>query len=105
MEKVYRAVYRYYVRDFRTDKLTERKAPCLIVGETARSYRITLPGGNNRRMPNDPFWVRRRSVVERSYFDEKGGRCEIYSLNPDDRMCRGCLNKCLRSKVILENEK
>ena len=103
--KTYRATYRYYVKDFNANKLIRRETPCWIVGETERSYRIKLIGGNGRRMPNDPFWVRRKSIVERSYVDKESGRCDIYGFEPKDGICRGCLYECLRRKVILGNEK
>lgn len=57
------AIYRYFIRDFNSNTLKPNEVPCLIVGETDRSYRIKLTRPINRRAANESFWVRKKSII------------------------------------------
>lgn len=91
----YNGRYIYFIKNFNTDKLERRKARCVLLKQTPKSYRIRLVDATYDRKPDDVLWVRKKSVI-RSYLNNETGMCDIYNLNPAEQSCRACLQKCLK---------
>lgn len=95
MDKEYNALYTHYVRDYERGTLRRLQSRCIVIGETAKSYRIRLLDVIQRRLPGEEFWVRKKSIFK-SLYNNVSKCCDLYNLEVVDESCRACLQRCLR---------
>lgn len=85
--KEYNALYTYCARDFERGIYNRLTARCVVVGETAKSYRIRLIDVIQRRLPGECLWVRKKSIF-RSMKDNVSGECDNYHIVVGDDSCK-----------------
>lgn len=95
MDKEYNALYTHYVRDYEKGTFNRLQSRCVVIGETAKSYRIRLIDVIQRREPGEELWVRKKAIF-RSFYDNVTKRCEVYNLEVAEESCRACLQRCFR---------
>lgn len=98
------AIYKYFIKDFNTQKLIISFARCVIIGESEKSYKIRLLTPIQRRNAGSEFWVRKKSITDRSYLIFGTKFCEKYNIEVAEQSCRACLQKCL-TKIDLQTKK
>lgn len=88
-------IYRFSVKDFSNNQLIWSTARCVVLEETEKSYKIKLLTSIQRRTAGDTLWVRKTSVVRRSYLIYGTMFCEKYNQQVAEQSCRACLQNCL----------
>lgn len=91
----YVGIYRFSVKDFNTNQIIWSTARCIVLNETNKSYKIKLLTSIQRRISGDTLWVRKSSVVLRSYLIYGTSFCEKYNQQVSEQSCRACLQNCL----------
>lgn len=98
------AIYRYAYKNFSNGELVYQNARCYIISETAKSYRIKLVDSTTNHMRGDELWVKKSSIIKRSYYDAISGNCVILEVKAVRNSCFACIRECL-TKTILQNGK
>lgn len=99
IRKEYNGTYEYSVKDFERNGIERYVVPCRILYETDKSYLIKILYPTKHRVPNQEFWVRKKSVY-RSYKNNVTKICDKYNLDVTDESCRACLVRCFRKEEL-----
>lgn len=96
-------VYRFFIKDLKTQQLIKLTARCVVIKETEKSYKIKLLTPIQKRTVGEELWVRKTSVVCRSYLVFGTRFCEKYNMEVAEQSCRACLQNCL-TKIDLNTK-
>lgn len=99
----FEGIYRFFIRDFKTQQLIGAIAKCVVIRETDKSYRIKLLTPIQRRMAGEELWVRKTNIIRRSYLIFGTRFCEKYNIEVAEQSCRACLQDCL-TKMDLQRD-
>ena len=89
------AKYKFWKRDFKKRTLISAKVDCVVIQETDKSYKIRLLEPIQRRLPNEEFWVQKKSICCRSYLTYGTRYCNMYNQEVSEQSCLACLHLCL----------
>lgn len=91
----YVGIYKYFVKDFRSQEFRSFVVRCVVVGETDKSYEIKLLTPIRRRAAGEKFWIKRKNLIRRSYLVYGTRFCEKYNMEVTEQSCCACIQDCL----------
>lgn len=88
-------LYRHFVKDYDSQRLVAASVRCVVLDETDKSYKIKILRGIQRRDPGEELWVRKKSIIRRSYLILGTRFCEMYNMEVTEQNCLACVQNCL----------